>query len=168
MGAPADAIEAVHNGGVDAIAMADILHYERVNIGEVRNVCRLQAFRLDRMNKFQVVIIDYGVGNLLSVKRAVEACGEEAITSRTPKPSLADRLILPGVGAFANGMNALTSLGLVDAIKSTAASGVPLLGICLGMQLLFNESEEYGLSDGLGIIPGRVLPVPSQALMALA
>jgi glutamine amidotransferase len=117
------------------------------------------------MSKSKVVIIDYGVGNLLSVQRAVEACGAQAITSSDPKAiALAERLILPGVGAFANGMNALTSLGLVDVIRATAADGVPLLGICLGMQLLFNESEEYGLSKGLGIISGRVLPLPAQSI----
>ena len=116
------------------------------------------------MSKSEVVIIDYGVGNLLSVQRAVEACGAQAITSSNPEViARADRLILPGVGAFPNGMNALTSLGLVDVIKTTAADGVPLLGICLGMQLLFNESEEYEVSKGLGIIPGRVLPVPAQS-----
>ena len=114
------------------------------------------------MSKSQVVIIDYGVGNLLSVQRAVEECGAVAIISADPEViSKADRLILPGVGAFANGINALTSLGLVEVIKAIAADGVPLLGICLGMQLLLDESEEYGLSKGLGIIPGRVLPVPT-------
>jgi len=114
------------------------------------------------MSKAKVVIIDYGVGNLLSVQRAVEECGSEAITSSEPDIIVqAERVILPGVGAFANAMNALKSLGLVEVIKAIAADGIPLLGICLGMQLLLDESEEYGLSKGLGIIPGRVLPVPA-------
>ena len=114
------------------------------------------------MSKPNVVIIDYGVGNLLSVQRAVEECGAEAITSSEPDVIIqAKRVILPGVGAFANGINALTSLGLVEVIKAIATDGIPLLGICLGMQLLLDESEEYGLSKGLGIIPGRVLPVPA-------
>ena len=114
------------------------------------------------MNKPRVVIIDYGVGNLLSVQRAVEECGAEAITSSEPDfIAHADRVILPGVGAFANGMNALESLSLVEVIKAIAANGTPLLGICLGMQLLLDESEEHGATKGLGIIPGRVVPVPN-------
>ena len=108
------------------------------------------------------MIVDYGVGNLLSVQRAVEECGAEAITSSNPDIiGQADRIILPGVGAFANAMNALESLCLVGAIKGAAVAGAPLLGICLGMQLLLDESEEYGLTKGLGIIPGRVVPVPN-------
>ena len=114
------------------------------------------------MSKLKVVIIDYGVGNLLSVHRAIEECGAEAITSSEPNViAQADRVILPGVGAFANGMNALESLGLVEVIKAIAANGTPLLGICLGMQLLLDESKEYGATKGLGIIPGRVVPVPN-------
>ena len=113
------------------------------------------------MSKPEVVIIDYGVGNLLSVQRAVEECGAEAITSSEPDViARADRVILPGVGAFANGMQALESRGLVAVIKAISADGIPLLGICLGMQLLLDESEEHGVTKGLGIIPGRVVPVP--------
>jgi len=114
------------------------------------------------MYKPRVVIIDYGVGNLLSVQRAVEECGAEAVTSSDPDViARADRVILPGVGAFANGMKALESLGLDAVIKAVAADGIPLLGICLGMQLLFDESEEHGMTKGLGIIPGRVVRVPN-------
>ena len=114
------------------------------------------------MSKPKVVIVDYGVGNLLSVQRAVEECGAEVIMSSEPDViARSDRVILPGVGAFANGMKALESLGLVEVIKETAARGIPLLGICLGMQLLLDESEEHGVTKGLGIIPGRVVPVPS-------
>jgi len=114
------------------------------------------------MTKPKVVIIDYGVGNLLSVQRAVEECGVEAVTSSEPDIiAQADRVILPGVGAFANGMNALESLGLVEVIVAIAANGTPLLGICLGMQLLLDESEVHGATKGLGIIPGRVVPVPN-------
>lgn len=122
----------------------------------------LQEFRFDPMRKARVVIVDYGVGNLLSVHRAVEECGAEVITSSEPDViARADRVILPGVGAFAIGMQALESLGLAEVIKEIAAGGIPLLGICLGMQLLLDESEEHGLTKGLGIIPGRVVPVPS-------
>ena len=114
------------------------------------------------MSKPKVVIIDYGVGNLLSVQRAVEECGAQAITSSKPDViAQADRVILPGVGAFANGMQALESLGLIEVIKEIAAGGIPLLGICLGMQLLLDDSEEHGATKGLGIIPGRVVPVPN-------
>lgn len=114
------------------------------------------------MSKSKVVVIDYGVGNLLSIQRAVEECGVEAVMSSEPDVvARADRIILPGVGAFANGMKALETLGLVEVIKATAAGGIPLLGICLGMQLLLDESEEHGLTKGLGIIPGRVVPVPN-------
>ena len=113
------------------------------------------------MSKFKVVIIDYGVGNLLSVQRAVENCGVESITSSDQDViAQADRVILPGVGAFANAMKALESLGLVEVIKTIAKDGIPLLGICLGMQLLLDESEEHRVTKGLGIIPGRVVPVP--------
>ena len=114
------------------------------------------------MSKPKVAIIDYGVGNLLSVQRAVEACDVEVITSSEADIiAQADRVILPGVGAFAKAMQALESLGLVEVIKAVAERGIPLLGICLGMQLLFDESEEHGVTKGLGIIPGRVVPVPS-------
>lgn len=114
------------------------------------------------MSKPKVVIVDYGVGNLLSVQRAVDECSAESITSSEPKAiAQAERLILPGVGAFANGMNALESIGLIEVIKTLAADGIPLLGICLGMQLLLDESEEHGVTEGLGLIPGRVVPVPN-------
>lgn len=122
----------------------------------------LQVFKSGLMNKPKVVIVDYGVGNLLSVQRAVEQCGGETVISAAPDVvANADHVILPGVGAYANGMRALESLGLVQVLKEVAAKGTPLLGICLGMQLLFDESEEHGFTKGLGIIPGRVVPVPN-------
>ena len=121
-----------------------------------------QEFRLDPMNEPKVAVIDYGVGNLLSVQRAIEECGAEVITSSEPDViAQADRIILPGVGAFANGMQALKSLGLVEVIRALAADGIPLLGICLGMQLLLDESEEHGFTKGLGIVPGRIVPIPN-------
>ena len=122
----------------------------------------LQDFGFDPMSKPKVVIIDYGAGNLLSVQRAIEKCGAEAITSSEYDVIVkADRIILPGVGAFANGMQTLESLGLIEAIKAVAADGIPLLGICLGMHFLLDESEEHGVTRGLGIIPGSVVPVLS-------
>jgi len=122
----------------------------------------LRVFKSGLMNNPKVVIVDYGVGNLLSVQRAVEQCGGAAIISADPDViANAARVILPGVGAYANGMRALESLGLVQVLRDVAAKGTPLLGICLGMQLLLDESEEHGLTKGLGIIPGRVVPVPA-------
>jgi glutamine amidotransferase len=117
------------------------------------------------MNPPEVTVIDYGVGNLLSVKRGLEHCG--AVVNLTAEPEqilAASRVVLPGVGAFVNGMQALENLGLVEVIRELAICKKPLLGICLGMQLLLDESEEFGLTAGLGLIPGRVIPVPNRAL----
>lgn len=115
------------------------------------------------MSRPEITVIDFGVGNLLSVQRALEHCGAEVVISSDPdRVRGAGKLVLPGVGAFANAMEALEGLGLVEAIRVSAAKGVPLLGICLGMQLLLNESEEFGLTPGLGLIPGRVVAIPNR------
>lgn len=112
-----------------------------------------------------VSIIDYGCGNLFSVERAVRHCGgEPRLVSSASEISDSNRLILPGVGAFANAMNKLRDRNLVDAICD-ASRKKPLLGICVGMQLLFQESDEFGTSKGLGLIPGRVERIPSQTVM---
>ena len=109
----------------------------------------------------KVNIIDYGLSNLLSVRRAAEYCGAQVEFVQTPEAVLAaPRLILPGVGAFEDGMNGLAALGLIEPIRQKAAADTPLLGICLGMQMLFDESEEFGLHKGLGLIPGRVVKIP--------
>ncbi len=114
------------------------------------------------MSTPEVTVIDYGVGNLLSVQRALEHCGAKVILTAEPEQILAaGRVLLPGVGAFDNGMQALERLGLVPVIHQLALQKTPLLGICLGMQLLLEESEEYGLTSGLGLIPGRVIPIPN-------
>lgn len=113
----------------------------------------------------EVTVIDYGVGNLLSVQRGFEHCGAKVIVTNDPMIILAaTKLVLPGVGAFGNAMQALAALGLIEVIREVAQRGTPLLGICLGMQLLLEESEEFGLTAGLGLIPGRVIPVPTTAL----
>lgn len=113
----------------------------------------------------EVVVIDYGVGNLLSVQRGLEHCGAIVTLSSDPEKILsAKRVVLPGVGAFGNAMQALERLGLVAVIRELAQRNTPLLGICLGMQLLLEESEEFGVTAGLGLIPGRVIPVPDRAL----
>lgn len=102
-------------------------------------------------------VVDYGVGNLYSVARAIEKIGGTVHLTADPKEiACADRLLLPGVGAFRDGMAGLRQAGLTDAIVSFAASERPLMGICLGMQMLATTSSEYGLYEGLGIIPGRV------------
>jgi glutamine amidotransferase len=110
----------------------------------------------------EVAVMDYGVGNLLSVRRALEHCGARVkVTADHDALISAPRVVLPGVGAFANAMAELRNRGLDAVAKRVAASGVPLLGICLGMQMLLDESEEFGVTAGLGLIPGRVVPVPA-------
>ncbi|WP_248929515.1 imidazole glycerol phosphate synthase subunit HisH [Paenibacillus hamazuiensis] len=105
-----------------------------------------------------IAIIDYGMGNLHSVSKAVERLGYEAVVTNDPERILAaDGAILPGVGAFGDAMDNLKAANLVDTVLAYAASGKPLLGICLGMQLLFSESEEHGLNRGLNLLPGRVV-----------
>ena len=117
------------------------------------------------MTKPEVIIIDYGVGNLLSVQRAFEECGVESVISDQPNEiSKAKRAILPGVGAFAMGMQSLQKRGLIEVIQEIAFNGVPILGICLGMQLLFDESQEFGFTQGLGLVSGGVVPVSSAGL----
>ncbi len=110
-----------------------------------------------------ITIIDYGLSNLLSVKRAFEYVGVSAVITSEPQDVLkAQRLVLPGVGAFADGIKGLKSKGLFEAIISKANDGTPLLGICLGMQMLLSESEEFGLHKGLDIIKGRIVKLPDK------
>lgn len=110
----------------------------------------------------EVAVIDYGVGNLLSVSRALEHCGARVtVTSDVSTILAAGRVVLPGVGAFANGMEALCSRGLDGIVRKVATAGTPLLGICLGMQMLLEESEEFGSTTGLGLIPGSVRQIPA-------
>jgi len=110
----------------------------------------------------RVTIVDYGLGNLHSVANALTHLGAHVDYAETGAAiSRAERLILPGVGAFADGMRNLTERGQVQALRAFAASGRPFIGICLGMQLLFDESDEFGTHAGLGIIPGRVERIPA-------
>ncbi len=105
-------------------------------------------------------IIDYGVGNLFSLQSSFAAIGEACVVTGDPAEiRRADRLILPGVGAFADAADKLRRSGLFDLILDEAGRGKPLMGICLGMQLLFKKSFEYGEHQGLGLIPGRVEPI---------
>lgn len=109
----------------------------------------------------KITVIDYGLSNLLSVQHAFAHFGAETLVTGKPEDVLAaDALVLPGVGAFKDGMAGLEKLGLIEPICQKAAAGTPLLGICLGMQMLFDESEEFGLHKGLGLIPGRVVKIP--------
>ncbi len=113
------------------------------------------------MSESSVAVVDFGVGNLYSVRRALERCGASVTLAATAADvEAADRLLLPGVGAFANGMRGLCDRDLVEPIQRFARTGKPLLGICLGMQMLVSVSEEFGEHAGLGLIPGRVIPVP--------
>ena len=103
-------------------------------------------------------IIDYGVGNLFSLRSSFAAIGAEAFVSGDPAElSKADRLILPGVGAFGDAARKLRDSGLDVFVKEQAACGKPLMGICLGMQLLFEKSYEYGEHEGLGLLKGQVV-----------
>ena len=107
-----------------------------------------------------VGIIDYGVGNLFSLQSSFKAIGEDAFVSGDARElSKADRLVLPGVGAFEDAANKLRASGLDDFVRAQAAAGKPLLGICLGMQMLFEKSFEYGEHEGLGLLKGQVVPM---------
>lgn len=108
-----------------------------------------------------IVIVDYGIGNVESIANAFASQGVQTILSRDPKVlSNAEGLILPGVGAFAHGMNNLKKYNLIPIITDYVNTGKPLLGICLGMQLLLEESEEFGITKGLGFIKGKVIKLP--------
>jgi len=108
-----------------------------------------------------IVIVDYGMGNLRSVHKGFEKVGFPAVVTQDPGSiRKASGLVLPGVGAFKKAMENLTELGLVEPIKEFIAGGKPFLGICLGLQLLFSESEEFGVQSGLGIFAGRVVRFP--------
>ena len=105
----------------------------------------------------RVAILDYGVGNLRSVEKAFAAAGVSAIVSDDERVlRKAEALVLPGVGAFAACMNALSSRGFDELIRERLAEGTPLLGVCVGMQMLFEQSEEFGQTMGLGLLRGRV------------
>ena len=107
-----------------------------------------------------IAVIDYGVGNLFSLCRSLEAIGQQPVVTGDPVLlRQADKLFLPGVGAFADAADKLRQTGLDEVIRQEAAQGKPILGICLGMQLLFEESLEFGAWKGLGLIPGKVVPM---------
>lgn len=112
-----------------------------------------------------IVIVDYGMGNLRSVAKAFEEVGAKVIVTDKPRRvSQADKLVVPGVGAFKDAMHELKSRRLIEPIKTFIKNGKPFLGLCLGLQLLFSESEEGGKNKGLDIIKGRVLKFTSRGL----
>lgn len=107
------------------------------------------------------VVVDYGIGNVFSVTRALKQCGATYVLTADPDIlRKANRVILPGVGAFKNGIEGLIKNNLVDPLKEFAATGKPLLGICLGMQIFGTSSSEFGHSDGLNLIPGKTKKIP--------
>jgi len=108
-----------------------------------------------------IALIDYGIGNLRSVQKALEHVGAQVTLTDDPQTILsADKVVLPGVGAFGDGMKGLRARGLDEMVKEVVRVGKPLLGICVGMQVLFESSEELGEHEGLGILAGRVLKFP--------
>ncbi len=109
-----------------------------------------------------VAIVDYGVGNLLSLRRALERCAATVtLAADADAIAAADRIVLPGVGAFGHAAGELRRRGLDQALLAWVARQRPLLGICVGMQMLMDHSEEFGRHDGLGLIAGAVVPVPA-------
>ena len=107
-----------------------------------------------------IAIIDYGVGNLFSLEQSFHAVGADIVVTAEPEViRKADKILLPGVGAFGDAAQRLRETGLDQVVISEAKTGKPLMGICLGMQLLFEEGHEYGCHKGLGLIPGKVVPI---------
>ena len=108
-----------------------------------------------------IAIIDYDAGNIKSVEKAMQSLGEEVVVTRDADTLLnAEKVILPGVGAFGDAMDKIRSYGLEDVIHQIVAKGTPFLGICLGLQLMFEESDETPGVKGLGILPGKILRIP--------
>lgn len=112
-----------------------------------------------------IALVDYGIGNLRSVEKALLAVGADVVVTDRPEiVRAAQKVILPGVGAFGDGMKRIQALGLEDTLKDVCTRGIPFLGICVGMQLLFEVGEEMGLFPGLGLFPGRVKLFPDCGL----
>jgi glutamine amidotransferase len=110
----------------------------------------------------KVVVVDYGLGNMHSVIKALKHEGADVLVTERPEDvRSAERLVVPGVGAFADGMEGLRRRGLVEPLKEFIATGRPFLGICVGMQVLLSESEEFGRHEGLGVIEGKVQQIPT-------
>jgi len=114
-----------------------------------------------------IALVDYGAGNVRSVHKALETVAARVVLARDPRPLRdADKVVLPGVGAFGDCMAGLRRAGLVDALQRVVEAGKPLLGICVGMQVLLTEGEEMGRHAGLGFLPGRVVHFPAAVTAA--
>lgn len=117
-----------------------------------------------KIEDIHVVVLDYGIGNVKSIQNAFKSIGvTTTLSSNASEIMNADALVLPGVGAFSSGMKNLTENGLIDIIHQFVKTGKPFLGICLGMQMLLEESEEFGTTKGLGLIEGKVVKFPLPA-----
>ena len=115
------------------------------------------------MTEKRIQIIDYGLGNLFSIEQAFRSVGADVVVSASVDDiASADGIILPGVGAFGNAMEKLRELNIIEPLREAVDAGKPLMGICLGMQLLFDESEEFGTHQGLGLLPGKIRRIPDQ------
>jgi len=155
MGTLEHLVSVIREGHADAVAMADALHYKRFKLADMREA-------RERAMSLKVTVVDYGLGNLFSVSRGIERCGGRVVLADKPGMlDAAELVILPGVGTFADGMAELRKRGLVDALKKVASDNRPLLGICLGMQMLLDTGKEFGVHEGLGIIPGTVESIPA-------
>lgn len=163
-----DVVRCLEETKCDAIALASILHYNKTTVGEIKKKLKTSGFEirdknrkehsLKKKKKRKISIIDYGLGNLRSVVKGFEKNGNVVDIINTPKDiSDAENLVLPGVGAFADGMEGLKKRGLIEPIKKHVKLKKPLLGICLGTQLFFSESDEFGTHQGLDLIKGRVV-----------
>ncbi|MBI4707941.1 MAG: imidazole glycerol phosphate synthase subunit HisF [Candidatus Omnitrophica bacterium] len=166
-----DVSQCMLNKNINGISLATLLHYGELNINDIKSVLKQrfnnrvrheikkENYVLDKRIDVEVSIIDYNLSNLHSVRNAFRQIGAEAKFINNPEDVLnAKCLVLPGVGTFEEGMKNLTTKGLDDAIRKYVRMGKPLLGICLGMELLLTKSYEFGEHDGLGIIEGEVLP----------
>ena len=155
----------------DGISMASVLHYDKLSIDQIKDYLRNHNFNIRKTNKIsireqinesekrkRVGIIDYGAGNIRSVFNGFKRVGNPAKIVRTPEEvEESDLLVIPGVGAFADGMNGLKKRKLINPIVEHVNKNKPILGICLGMQLLMSNSEEFGSNAGLDIIKGSVV-----------
>ena len=173
-GNPQQVVQCATETNCAAVAIGSILHYKKSTIPKIKTALGMEKNLLFRKNhelvkteiqsapsdrKEKIIsVIDYGVGNIMSVISAFEKSGcQVKIICASWEVKEATHLVLPGVGAFGEGMAQLEKRGLVSAIKEYVATGKPLLGICLGAQLLLSESEEFGIHQGLGVVKGRVV-----------
>lgn len=173
-----DIISCINGSNCDAVAFASILHYNKTTIGEVKHELERNGIPVRKIlhekkstinsekHKKTINIVDYGAGNLKSVITAFKTMGNPVKIISTPEEiESSELLVLPGDGAFGYGMDELKRRHLIEPIKKHAAKGLPLLGICLGMQLLMTESEEFGHHLGLNLIEGKVMKLKDKSVV---